>query len=288
MVDRYDNPFMGDHAFGRGQVANMVNLGQAGVDTFAPDLANLASNTPYVQRNVIPFLIEAPRFFQFIPDADVLVRCLKAFIENHTRTINGLNQQINVDNAEALYGGSGERIQIATNVTRQVSNPSFGGWELQGRAISRFIKFWITYGIGDENTKIPLVVSDGQVAAEDYDATFYGATVLFVEPDPTFTDVVSAWLCTNMYPTATPPWEGRKDASQLGQNLEYDIEFTAMTDVSIGTQLYARQLLRSLTVKGLNPNDRRLWLSGISADVQAAANGLEAQLVAGAAARQNY
>lgn len=286
-MQRYSNPFIGQNGYGRGQSPGTINLAQAGVHTFAPDLANIASNTPYVQRNVVPFLIEPPRFFEFLPNRDLATRCLKAFIEKHTRTINGLNQQLTVETAENLYGGSGERLQVATNVTRAISTPTFGGWELQGRAITKFINWWIRYGIGDENTKVPLVVADGLVTAEQYDATFYGATVLFVEPDATFSEPIAAWLGTNMYPAAGVPWEGRKDASVLGQNLEYDIEFTMAADVGMGVTLFAREMLRSLNLRGMNPSDRRLWFTGVSADVAAAQNGLQTQLAEGAAARQN-
>ena len=285
---RYTNPFIGNRAYGAGQAANTIDMSQSGTKQFAPNLANLAANTPYVRRNVVPFLIEAPRFFQFAPDPALMVRCLKAFIENHTRTIDGLNQQLTVDTAESPVGGSGERIQTPPNVTRAVSNPTHGTWELQGRAITKFMRWWITYGIGDENTKVPLVVSNGQVTAEDYDATFYGATVLYVEPDPTFTDVVSAWLCTNMYPTATPAWEGSKDASQLGQNLDINIEFTATSDVSLGTQLFAKQILQNLNLAGMNPNENPLWLENIGADVEAADNGTASQLEQGASNRISY
>lgn len=285
---RYSNPFASQVDYGRGAAANTIDLSQAGAQQFAPNLANLAGNTPYVRRNVVPFLIEAPRFFQYAQDPEMMVRCLKAFIENHTRTIDGLNQQISVDTAESPVGGSGESIQTATNVTRAVSRPVHGTWELQGRAISKFIRWWIRYGIGDENTKVPLVVESGDVTAENYDATFYGATILYVEPDPTFTDVVSAWLCTNMFPTATPPWEGSKDASQLGQNLDINVEFTATTDVSQGTILFARQILQNLNLAGMNPNENRLWFESVGADVQSATNGLAGQLEEGANNRIAY
>lgn len=286
---RYQNPFIGNRIYGRGAAVNTIDVSQAGTKQFAPNLANIAANTPYVRRNVVPFLIEAPRFFQYVADADIMVRCLKALIENHTRTIDGLNQQLTVDPGEAPVGGSGERIQVPTNVTRAVSSPTHGCWELQGRAISKFIKWWIQYGIGDENTKVPLVVANGNVSAAEYDATFYGATVLYIEPDPTFTDVVSAWLCTNMFPTATPPWDGSKDASQLGQApLEISLEFTALTDVSVGTELFARQILQSLNLAGMNPNENPLWLEEVSADVRKANNGISDQLQQGASNRISF
>lgn len=285
---RYSDPMAPRTTFGAGGAKNTINLAQAGTNIFTPDLANLASNTPLVTRNLIPFLIEAPRFFQYAPNSRQLVRSLKAFIENHVRTIDGIQQTLTVDTAESPWGGSGERIQTATNVTRAVSSPNFGCWELQGRAIQRFVKWWITYGIGDENTKVPRIVSEGNVPPEKYDATFYGCTVLFVEPDPTFQDVVSAYLGSNMYPLGTGPWEGRKDASQIGQNLDLNIEMTGLFDVSEGVIMYARELMKTLNIRGMNPNDQRTWVESISADVRAANIGLKDQLAKGASNRVIY
>lgn len=286
-MSRYSK-FVGQRAFGRGAAANTINPAQAGTRQFAPDLGNLAGNTPYIRRNVIPLLIEAPRFFQFTSNPDLLVASLKAYIETHTRTVEGLNQQLTVETADSPVGGSNERIQTPTNVTRAVSSPTHGGVELQGRAVGKFMRWWIRYGIGDENTKVPLIVSEGGVSAEDYDATFYGATVLYIEPDPTFTDVVSAWLCTNWYPTTTGPWEGSKDASLLGQEQQLDIEFTALTDISLGTEDFARRILQRLNLAGMNPNERPSWLENISADVLKAESGLEEQLVTGANERISF
>lgn len=287
-MTRFTNPFVPKVDAFRGASANTINLSQAGTKQLAPDLANIASNTPHTPRNLLAFLIEAPRFFQYTTNPDLAVRCLKALVENHTRTIDGLQQTITVETGDAMVGGSGERIQVPTNVTRAVSTPNHGLWELQGRAVAKFLKWWITFGIGDENTKIPLVVADGQVSAEDYDATFYGATILYIEPDPTMTEVVSAYLCTNMFPTSSTPWENRKDVAQLGQNIDINIEFTALTDVSLGTLMYAKEFLQSLNLAGLNPNETELALEGISADVRKANMGLEAQLEEGAANRIAY
>lgn len=288
MANRYYDPTVGNTGYGRGAAENTLDIGQAGTQQFAPNIAKLASNTPYVKRNVVPFLLEAPRFFQYTSNPELMIRALKAIIETHSRTIDGLNQQLTVESAELAFGGSGERIQTPTNVTREVSTPSHGMWELQGRAISKFVRWWIVNGIGDENTKVPLVVSNGQVDIDKYDQSFFGATVLYIEPDPTFQDVVSAWLCTNMYPTGTPPWEGSKDAAQLGQQLDISLEFTAITDVSMGTQLFARDFLQRLNLAGMNPHENPAWLDSISSDVSAANNGLKTQLEEGANQRISY
>jgi hypothetical protein len=284
-ITRFNSPFAPQQSFGTSNVANMMNLAQAGSFQLAPALGNIASNTPYVGRNLIPFLLEAPRFFRYTSNAAYLVRCLKALVETHARTIEGLTQQIQVDYAESPWGGSGERIQTATNVTRSPSNPNFGLWELQGRAVQKFIKWWITYGIADENTKYPRIVSDGVVQAQHYDQTFAGMSMMFIEPDPTMTDVVQAYLCTNMQPTGTGPWDARKDVSQIGQNLDLNIEFTAITDISDGVILYARELLAGLNRGGMNPNETRTWIEKATADVRAADTGLAKQLEQGAANR---
>lgn len=285
---RYQDPRFGQVAYNRGGASNMVDMAKAGSRVFAPDLANLASNSPYVRRNVIAFLIEAPRFFRLHPQGDLLTAGLKAFIETHTRTIDGLNQQIQVDSGTSPFGGSGENIHVPINVTRAPSTPTHGAWELQGRAITKFVKWWITWGIGDENTKVPLITtlpSFNETIARGHDATFYGATVLYVEPDATMTQVVSAWLCTNMYPSATPPWEGSKDAGQLGQQQEVNIEFNALTDVSEGTEEFARRMLQRINLAGLNPNDNPVYWENIHADVSKAQNGLVQQIQRSASQR---
>lgn len=278
---RWNDHLVGQNSYNRTGASNAVDPAKAGTRVFAPDLANVASNSPYVRRNVIPFLIEAPRFFDYHPQADRLVAGLKAFIEVHTRSIDGLNQQLTVDSGEAPYGGSGERIQTPTNVTRATSNPTHGCWELQGRSITKMIKWWIKWGIGDENTKVPLITtlpSFTEAQVREYNQTFFGATVLYVEPDPTMREVVSAWLCTNMYPTGTPAFEGSKDASQLGQTLDLNVEFTAFTDVSEGTELFARRMLQRINMAGMNPNDKEVWWENVSADVARQANGLVEQV----------
>lgn len=285
MTKRFNNPYAPRSGYGANASENMMNLAQAGTFVTAPDLANLAANTPYVSRNLIAILLEAPRFFRYASNQNQLIASLKALIEKHCRTIDGLNRTVTAEFADAPVGGSGEVISAVSNVTRATSRPSLGAWELQGRTIQHFLEWWILYGLGDPNTKVPLIVSDGLVRPEHYNQTFAGCTVLFIEPDPTMQDVVSAYLCTNMQPTTTGDWSNRKDVAQIGQNLDLTIEFTALTDSSTGVKLYAREVLQSMDLSGLNPNDIQMWEEKISADVLGQRNGLVDQLAEGASKR---
>lgn len=288
MAQRHADIFEGNRSYNYAGPSNAIALDQAGVKQFAPDIGNLAGQTLHVRSNTLAFLIEAPRFFQFMPDADRWVRSLKAIIEKLSHTITGLNRTLHVQSEEGAIGGSGEVFQVPTNVTRDRSNPTHVMRELMGRPCTNFIGSWINWGIGDENTKVPLVVSLGNVTATDYDATFYAATVLYIEPDPTMTEVVSAVLCVNMYPTDQPNYEMGKDASQMGVYEDASITFTALSDISLGTKLLARQLLRELNLGGLNPNQTGILFDGVTADVKAASNGLKEQLEQGAADRVTY
>lgn len=288
MAIKHNDVFASGSDYARGQGQGMIDISQAGTKQFAPDLSNIAGNSPYVRRNLIPFLVEAPPFFQYLDDPQKAVASLKAIIETHTRTIDGLTQTLSPEYAQVPYGGSGESISAATNVTRAPSNPSHGMFELQGRSITKFIEFWIRWGIADENTKVPLIVSNGNVGAANYDATFAGCTILYVEPDPTMTEVVDSYLCTNMQPSDAIPHESSKDASQIGQNLDLSITFTATTDVGIGQKLFAREMLQRLNRGGMNPNDTKAWLDRIDASVSDSGNGLANQLEQGARDRISY
>lgn len=285
MAKRYSNPYAPRSGYGTHASENMMNLAQAGTFVTAPDLANLAANTPYVSRNLIAILLEAPRFFRYAANQNQLIGSLKALIEKHCRTIDGLNRTVTAEFADAPVGGAGEVISAVSNVTRATSRPSLGAWELQGRTIQHFLEWWILYGLGDPNTKVPLIVSDGMVRPEHYNQTFAGCTVLFIEPDPTMQDVVSAYLCTNMQPTTTGDWSNRKDVAQIGQNLDLTIEFTALTDTSAGVKMYAREILQSMDLGGLNPYDMQQWSERINADVLRSKNGLVDQLAEGASNR---
>ena len=285
---RYTDVMIGQRAYGDGASSGTIDLAQAGTRQFAHDIANLSANTPYVRRNVIAVLLDAPEFFKYMADTDLLVRGLKRLIETHARTITGLNQTIHTEYAEAPSGGSGEVIETITNVTRERSNPTITCYELAGRTVTRFLNMWIRYGLGDENSKVPLVVTEANLKASQWTQNFASATVLFFEPDPTFSDINAAWLCTNMQPKDGVNWEGGKDAGVMGVYEELSIPFTATTEVSVSVDNLAREIMGNMNKAGLNPARTQSVLGAYSADVAKATNGLKEQLDDGANNRVEY
>lgn len=285
---RYSDVTIGQRAYGEGASKGTIDLSLAGPRQFAVDIPNLAANTPYVRRNVIAVVLDLPVFLSYMADTDKWVANFKRLFEVHARTWTGLNQTLHVEYAEAPASGSGEVIEAATNVTRERSTPTMTCYELAGRSVTRLFNTWIRYGIGDANSKVPLVVEEGNLDASKWNQTFASATILFFEPDPTWTDITAAWLCANMQPKDGVTWEGGRDSGVMGQYEEVSIAFTATTEVSIAVDNLAREIMGSMSKKGLDPQHTDSIFGSYSADVAKATNGLKDQLDDATANRVEY
>ncbi len=249
--------------------APMVNLAHGAQMGPSVDFSNFVSNAAYVKRNIIAFLIEAPRGFQDLDRPDLYVTALKALVELHPMSIDGLSAGITIVATETAVGGAGEMQQDPTNVTRARTEPSFVFKEKYGSPIQKFLESWATDLIMDPNTKMPRVVAMG-ARPNDLLPDYYGMTVLFVEPDPTGTRVVRAWLSTNMYPLDGIEVTGRRDITQDMAEQEYTIRFAAMSQVGEGVDNFAQSKLDQLVLSGLNANTQQAFVNQVDPDVAAA------------------
>ena len=261
-----------------GQQAPMLDLKNGGQMGFQPDYPGFVSNAAYVSRNLICFLVQAPRGFQDLDNPAKLVATLKALVELHPKSIDGLQSTLEVEWAESPFGGAGEMQQDVSNVTRARSTPNFTWTEKYGKPINAFLEYWIVNLLMDPNSKYPGVVSRGSRQPTDLLPDYVGATMLFVEPDPTHTKVQTAWLCTNMMPRSGGEVTGRRDITAGGETKDYSIEFSAITQVGAGVDKFAQQMLDDLVLSGVNPNLRPALVDTISADVKAGEAGYANQL----------
>lgn len=272
-MSRLRDTILGDRGYAQYSDQPMVDLKNGGQNGPMIDLASYVSNSAYVRRNIIALLIEAPRGFQLLDNPDVYVSTLKALVELHPKSIEGLQSTLTVEHVENPVGGGGEMQEDVSNVTRARSTPTFTWTEKYGKPISNFFRHWITSLIMDPITKFPTVISQGQAAPADLLPDFNGMTVLFFEPDPTHTKVVEAWLCTNMQPKTSGDITGRRDLTQGGESIDYSIEFTSLTQVGVGVNQFAQQLLDNMNLNGMNPNLQAAFVQQIDADVKAASAG---------------
>lgn len=251
-------------------VVDLKHGGQQGPMT---DLTSYVSNSAYVRRPLIALLIEAPRGFQDLDNDGLHVATLKALVELHPKSIEGLQSTLTVEHVENAVGGGGEMQEDVSNVTRARSTPTFVWTEKYGKPISLFLRNWITSLIMDPITKYPTVISKGQAAPADLLPDYNGMTVLFFEPDPTHTRVVEAWLSTNMQPKSSGDITGRRDMTQAGESLDYSIEFTALTQHGVGVTQFAQSLLDQMNLNGMNPNLQQAFVQTVDANIQAAGVG---------------
>lgn len=273
-MSRITNAILDQKAYGRGSNQPMLDPTYGGQMGYAPNLVEWVSNQAYVRRNLIPVLLEAPRFFQNMPDPQKWVDTLKSLIELHCRTVEGLNATLTVEVDSHPVGGAGEIQEEVIDTKRERSAPVFTFVEKYGMPIQTFLYNWITYGIMDPDTKFALANTlDGNNRPTDMLADQYSCSVLFMEPDPSHRKVVKSWICTNMFPKGTGEITGKRDLTTAGEISTLSIEFTAITQFNLGTNLFAQSILDQINMTHANPYLRPAIIDKIAADVAASSQG---------------
>lgn len=271
-MSRLTDALLDAKAFGHNADRPMLDLTYGGQHGLAPDLTQWVSNQAYVRRNLVCILLEAPRFFQSMPEPGKWVQTLKSLFELHARSIEGFNAALTVDVSEDnVVGGAGEVQQEFVNVTRARSEPSFTFVEKYGMPIQTFLSNWITYGLMDPDSKQALVGTLNANRPTDMLADWYTASALFFEPDPTHRKVVKAWVTTNMFPKETGEITGKRDLTSASEVLNLTIPFTGLSQFSLGTSIFAQKILDNINVTNANPYLRPSFIQDIAADVNAEA-----------------
>jgi hypothetical protein len=183
---------------------------------------------------------------------------------------------VKVETESHDVGGAGEKQHEVVNVTREASTPKFTFIEKYGRPIQTLLDYWIRYGLMDPETKFALLGTLGDASPKDLLADWYSATCLFIVPDPLHRTVDKAWLTTNMFPTSTGQITGKRDLKSGQEMLTLDIEFPGISQVGLGVNKFAQEILDNINITNADPFMRPGFADGISPDVAAAANGYAA------------
>lgn len=258
--------------YGAGKQAPMVDLQYGGQMGYAPDLTEWVSNQSYIRKNVIPLLVEAPKAFSLLRDPNTLIGSLRAMVELHAMSVDGLQMGLEVETVETPVGGAGEMQEDFVDVKRTRSQVTFRWNEKIGMPIFSLHDVWIRMLMMDPNTKFAGIAALG-ARPEDMLADQYSATMCFIEPDPSHTRVMKAWLGTNMFPKGTGEVVGRRDITQAGEQTSYDIQYSGIYQVGAGVDAFAQTLLDSISLTGANPQNRQAFVDAISADVASMRTG---------------
>jgi hypothetical protein len=236
--------------------APMLDLYQGGMHGWSPDLTQWISNQAYVRQHLVCILLEAPKFFDYLPASEKWYEALKAMFELHCTSIDGYAMGLEVEFEEHAVGGAGEMQEEVVNVKRARSVPKFTFVEKYGMPIQMLLHFWITYGMMDPDAKYAMVntlrANNGD-EPKDLLADWYTASVLAFEPDPTHNHVLKAWISTNMMPKGTGEMVGKRNLTENKEILNLDVEFTALSQTGAGVMAFAENILKAINIKNANP-----------------------------------
>jgi hypothetical protein len=275
---RVTDALIGSKAFAKNSTQPMLDLTYGGQNGFAPVLSEWVSNAAYVRRNLIPIVLEAPKFFQSMPDPEKWVQTLKALIELHPKSIEGFNAGLKVEFDEHDVGGGGEKQQEITDVKRDRTEPTFTFIEKAGMPIQTFLYYWIVYGMMDPDAKVAMVGTLDANRPTDLLPDWYTMTCLFIEPDPTHRKVMKSWITTNMMPKGTGDIIGKRDLTAASELLTLNVEFTGISQFNLGTNAMAQKILDNINLTNANPYLRPAFIQEISSDVGAAARGYKSNV----------
>ena len=272
-MGRFADALMNNQAFARGRLTPELDLFRGGQHGYTPNHGEWVSTTHYVRRNLVCLLLEAPKGFQDMPDPDYMVSALKSLVEVQALSWDGFNMGLEVEWNETAVSGGNEMFQDIVNVTRTRTQPKMKFKDLYGRPGQNFLDMWIRYLMMDPDTKAPMLSTIAGLKPNDMLADMYAATMLFYEPDPTYTKIAKSWLVCNMMPKGTGPIEGKRDLTAAGEPVEVEIEWSGLAMSGLGIDAFAQQLLDQMLLANANPFLRNSYMTGITADVASSIAG---------------
>lgn len=257
-----------------GQYGLMPRIGYIGSD--GVNYGEYISNHAYVRRNIIPVCLSYPKGFDYLPNKEVYIRAYKNLMETLPVSIEGLRATLTVDTDSFAIGGAGNDQEEATNVTREKTTITTTVRERAGKAITKFLDFWIRYLILDPDQKIPLIsksmsTSDFNGIEYMYTPEMYTGAMLYIEPDILCKRALDAWLCVGMYPKTTGERDGARNITQAAETKELSIEWGGtITMMNENVANFADQVLGKLTILNTNPDfDMHIPVKDIDSTLQA-------------------
>lgn len=211
----------------------------------------------YMKRDVIPVVISVPKLFELLPNADAWKQAVKAMVEVHAKTIEGLNSSLTVATSEHDLGLSGAKYKEVTDVTRESTDITITVEEKNGNPFEILLDVWIRYGLLDPDLKAPLIT---RIVEEDklpstWSAEWTTMSVLFIEPDILLRKPVHAWLVSNLFPTSNPDITGKKDkqAGRETKSMSINLGGFAIPHTNKRVMKLASTVLNNLKLWSLDP-----------------------------------
>lgn len=254
-------------------MAPQIDLTKSALHGYHPSFGNYIANTGHRPGQVLPFLLESPRGFNFLPNPDKARSVLKNLMEVQPKSITGLRTGYNVEASDRQITHAGHMHSDPTKVTEEISVVNYAWDERAGKPVQTFWMHFIRNLIADPVTTQPGIMNLGFGVPTDLMADMYSFTMLFIEPDPLKRFVVEAWLINGMWPTTSGVLESQFDPTAGADVPEISIEFKGTPVSTYAIRQLAQAKLDEMNWLNAGHQHQPAWVTGPTADVARAEGG---------------
>ena len=225
----------------------------------------------YMPRDVIPIVIQLPRMFDLLPNSTDWKAGIKAFVETHSKKIEGLNSSLTVETSERELGLSGANFREVTDVKREATSVVHTVDERVGNPFEILLDVWIRYGLLDPDLKAPLItrIANSDLLPKAWTADWSTMTVLYIEPDVLLRKPVRAWLVSNLFPDANPDILGSKDktAGRAGKEMSITLGGFSIPSTNRIVKSLAETVMSNLELYTLDPEEILIPANSVDSSV---------------------
>lgn len=221
----------------------------------------------YLRNDLIPVVLSVPKGFELLPNADQWKQAVKAMLEVHAKTIDGLDSSLTVDKVDKDLGLSGAKFSEVANVTRASSTVSITVEERYGTPFEILLDVWIRVLLRDPDLKAPLItrIADASALPKVWSPEWTTMSAIFIEPDILLRKPIRAFLVSNMFPSANADIVGKKDKSAGREGKVMTIELGGWSIPSTNNRVMklANDILTKLKLYELDPDQILLPITEI-------------------------
>lgn len=278
MATRVQEALLGEGvAFGRGKSHRMLDprFGGQGA-AYAPLYGEWVSSALHRRQNLVGVLLQPPRAFELVPDGDRWTGMLKAIVERHALTYEGLNGTVTLSVDANPVGGGGQQMNEVLNSVEEQSNVVMTFMDRDGMTIANFWREFITMFIMDPHSKMPnFATMPGAQQATDWLPDMYTFSMAFFEPNHLFNQVVNAWVVADMFPQSSGEILGSMDRQSQLNTVPLNITMGGLAQFGDGPRRFCRDIQKTMSITGAAPTSRESFIKEINAGVLKAEYGYQ-------------
>lgn len=265
--------------FGNQYLAVSNNPALGGQHGALPSYKTMPSDTPFAPQNLIIQLLEAPLFYNYLPNSSDLVAMLKSMIERYPVSAEGFDKTVTYSYIEHDIG-AGQKISRISDAVLPQANITLQ-YEEKGnaRTIATFWRYHGDFGLMDPSLKRSRLASlDFDDLPVDQLVDMSGFSILATEPDAYMGRPVTTYMVNGMHPKTSGEIKSKFSKVNALEGVTFPIEFAGYYTEGEAVDKLSAEILQNIERRGLNPANNELFSDKISADVLAAKTGFLDQI----------